>query len=52
MAKRGDPSPDDADACVLTFAQPVAPLLPQEPEDLGNGFGDDYDSGVGGGWMS
>lgn len=26
MAKRGVPSPDDADALALTFAQPVAPL--------------------------
>jgi hypothetical protein len=52
MAKRGDPSPEDADAYVLTFAQPVAPLFPQEPEELGNGFGGNYDSGGDGGWMS
>jgi hypothetical protein len=45
MAKRGEPSPDDADALCLTFAQPVAPVAVQEPETFGNVFGGDYDSG-------
>jgi hypothetical protein len=53
MAKRGEPSPDDADALCLTFAQPVAPITAQEPEEFGNGFGGDFSSGLGdGGWMS
>ena len=31
MAKRGLASPDDGDALVLTFAQPVAPAPPKKP---------------------
>jgi hypothetical protein len=50
MQKRGQASPDDGDASVLTFAQPVAPLPPEEPEDeeeFGFGrFGSGHD-----GWM-
>jgi hypothetical protein len=53
MGKRGEPSPDDADALCLTFAQPVAPVAAQEPEDFGAFGGGDFDSGLGGGgWMS
>jgi hypothetical protein len=40
MAKRGVASPDDADALALTFAQPVAPLLPRQlrrPPQFGGG---------------
>ena len=33
MQKRGLASPDDGDALALTFAQPVAPLSPEEPDD-------------------
>jgi hypothetical protein len=42
MQKRGVPSPDDADALCLTFAQPVAPI---RTDDLGSG---DYSPG----WMA
>ena len=33
MQKRGLASPDDGDALALTFAQPVAPVAPEEPPD-------------------
>jgi hypothetical protein len=33
MQKRGEASPDDADALALTFAQPVAPQAPPERPD-------------------
>jgi len=48
MVKRGEASPDDADALALTFAQPVGPDRKQE-EPLRSGwtFGDRS----GGGWM-
>ena len=39
MAKRGDPSPDDADAYALTFAQPVAPIAVELEEPEGCDFG-------------
>ena len=32
MQKRGQASPDDADALALTFAQPVAPAEVEEEE--------------------
>jgi hypothetical protein len=34
MPKRGLASPDDGDALALTFAQPVAPLTPEEPSNV------------------
>jgi phage terminase large subunit len=37
MQKRGEASPDDADALCLTFAQPVAPEIPQEAVEMGYG---------------
>ena len=33
MQKRGQASPDDGDALCLTFAQPVAPVKNQEPDE-------------------
>lgn len=45
MQKRGEASPDDADALALTFAQKVAP---KKPVDEGFGGGS---FGSGGGWM-
>ena len=33
MQKRGQSSPDDADALALTFAQPVAPAEIEESRD-------------------
>ena len=44
MQKRGEPSPDDADALVLTFAQPVAPVRPQSEQR--------YQPRSSGGWMA
>ena len=49
MAKRGQDSPDDGDALVLTFAQPVGPVTPQEPEEEDE-FGR-YGSNSNSGWM-
>lgn len=45
MAKRGEPSPDDADALVLTFAQPVAPARKESSEYHTPHYG-------AGGWMA
>lgn len=39
MKKRGIPSPDIADAFVLTFAYPVLPYEDDEPEDTGADLG-------------
>jgi hypothetical protein len=51
LAQRGEASPDDTDALVLTFAPPVAPIEPQQQEPaLYDIFVDDF-SGLGGGWM-
>ena len=49
--KRGLASPDDGDALALTFAQPVAPLTPEEPKDVDeyDEFGDSEPRQ--GGWM-
>src|SRR5450631_2114682 len=33
MQKRGQASPDDGDALALTFAQPVAPTVKEEPDE-------------------
>jgi phage terminase large subunit len=41
MQKRGEASPDDADALALTFAQAVGPVKKQQPQH----------GGYGGGWM-
>ena len=49
MAKRGQDSPDDADALVLTFAAQVALQAPQDPQDEEE-FSGGYGS-VQGGWM-
>jgi phage terminase large subunit len=45
MQKRGEASPDDADALALTFAQPVAPVTQKNPLEGLGGFG-------GGSWMA
>lgn len=45
MAKRGEASPDDADALALTFAQRVAPRKPQLVQD------EVYSAHSGVGWM-
>ena len=53
MQKRGLASPDDGDALALTFAQPLAPLIPEEPPDEEEEFsfaGGRFTSGQGG-WM-
>jgi hypothetical protein len=57
MKKRGLASPDDGDALVLTFAQPVAPLTPErryddDDEEYGGRFtgSGPFSSGQGG-WM-
>jgi hypothetical protein len=48
MQKRGLASPDDGDALALTFAQPVAPLTPEDSEDE-----DEFSDGIFSGtrWM-
>lgn len=56
MKDRGQASPDDGDAFVLTFAQKVAPIVPEEkpPEDeFGGGrwSSSGGSSQGGGGWM-
>jgi hypothetical protein len=55
MKKRGLASPDDGDALVLTFAQPVAPLTPErrydDDEEYGGRFTSGPVSGGQGGWM-
>ena len=52
MMKRGQASPDDGDAMVLTFAQPVSPPVPEdrdEDDEEFSGFGNSrYGSS---GWM-
>jgi hypothetical protein len=50
LAKRGEASPDDADAFALTFAQHVAPEPVQEDEPSGREIFAGL-SGIGGGWM-
>jgi hypothetical protein len=43
MQKRGQASPDDGDALALTFAQPVAPVeveVPEEEEEFGRFSGE------------
>jgi hypothetical protein len=50
MQKRGLASPDDGDALALTFAQPVAPPSPEEPDDEEE-FGDGGYSMGSSGWM-
>lgn len=49
MVKRGEASPDDADALALTFAQPVAPVKQQQLEP-GRVIG--FADRSGGGWMA
>ena len=49
MAKRGEASPDDADALALTFAQAVAPVKKAGPLVP---IGGDFYCGGGGGWMA
>ena len=49
MAKRGEASPDDADALALTFAQQVAPVEKQGPLVP---IGGDFYGGGGDGWMA
>jgi hypothetical protein len=53
MQKRGLASPDDGDALSLTFAQPVAPITPEEPKQLDEEevFGGRYTYSSPGGWM-
>jgi hypothetical protein len=54
MQKRGLASPDDGDALALTFAQPVAPLIPEPPRDddeYGYGYTETSSSTGLGGWM-
>jgi hypothetical protein len=52
LAQRGEASPDDADALVLTFAQHVAPIEPPKQEPvLCDIFVVGGYSGLGGGWM-
>jgi hypothetical protein len=50
LARRGEASPDDADALAPTFAQHVAPTEPPQEErelcEIFTGL-----SGIGGGWM-
>jgi hypothetical protein len=56
MKKRGLASPDDGDALVLTFAQPLAPLTPERRGDDDEEYGSRY-TGISpfssgpGGWM-
>jgi hypothetical protein len=50
MQKRGLASPDDGDALALTFAQPVAALPPEEPEDEEDFGGGRFGNGSSG-WM-
>ena len=52
MRKRGQASPDDGDAFVLTFAQPVAPVEKEEPdeEEAFSRFGN-FPGGGHGSWM-
>ncbi len=52
MQKRGLASPDDGDAFVLTFAQPVAPLVlePPKDEDEETYMSNRFTTGTGG-WM-
>jgi phage terminase large subunit len=47
MAKRGEASPDDADAIALTFAQPVAPVAEEQDDRSSN-----FDTSGPLGWMS
>jgi hypothetical protein len=54
MKDRGQASPDDGDAFVLTFAQKVAPIVPEEPEpeeEFGGGRWSGSSGQGGGGWM-
>jgi hypothetical protein len=49
MQKRGQASPDDGDALALTFAQPVAPVeveVPEEEEEFGR-----FSGSSNSGWM-
>lgn len=47
MAKRGEASPDDADALALTFAQPVGPITSPDPQGTNHGLISGEDS-----WMA
>jgi hypothetical protein len=52
MHKHGQASPDDGDALVLTFAQPVAPAeIEEKDEDEEYGSYGGHSSSGGGGWM-
>lgn len=51
MLKRGVASPDDGDALALTFAQPVAPLQGQDPDEEEEEFGGALGSWGRSGWM-
>ena len=51
MQKRGLASPDDGDALALTFAQPVAPVTPEELPDDEEEFGSSRSYHGSGGWM-
>ena len=50
MQKRGLASPDDGDALALTYAQPVAALSPEEPDNEEDFVPGPYGSGSGS-WM-
>ena len=51
LARRGEASPDDADALAPTFAQHVAPIEAQQQEPVLYDIFVDGFSGLGGGWM-
>ncbi len=51
MQKRGQASPDDGDALVLTFAAPVLPPAKEEVDEDDEEFAPSYHFSGPGGWM-